>query len=515
MPPPPLPHSEQRASPRPDAERPRERRAALIRLRLDLPLGLSLALLGLAGALVAHLSSDDAAHAATWVETRALGRRVAPEDDPSDAASVLARTYARETVTLVVGRARRPVSRGELGLEPDEPALEALLRAARDPASPLRRYHAQVRAGGALELPIPARLDKERAERFLRLLAEQVDEPPRLAHADLRTGKVTPARRGVRLEVPAALDALADAALRGTRTAQLPVVARALAPEAEAAPLTVDASTLLGAYETPFPFGDRARTHDLRVAARLLDGGVLPARATLDLRALLPGQSGRRFRRAPARGGDEDGLEVALSQLASTVHAAALVSGLTIVEHQPARIAGRIEVGLDAALSSTETLRIQNDLAHPVVLRLALTAGKLRASLHGARTDAQEVTLVRRIEQTMPYAEITRPDPTLPRDVRVVAQHGALGFRAAIARRIVSLESGRERRDQRVVTIEPLPRIVRIGTSEERGSGAGLVSDAPTRYDPAPRLVLSMRPSLALPEQSSDPDERDAVDVRE
>jgi len=486
------------------------------RTRLDGPLGVSLALCGLACALLAHLAVDDAAHAATYVETRALGHRVAPEDDPLEAARVLARAYVRETVTLVVGSERRRVSRSVLGLEPDEGALAALLTAARDPGSALRRYHAQLHADAPLDLPVPARLRKERAERYLRLLAEHVDEPPRLARADLRTGSVTPARRGLRLDVPAALDALTDAALRGTRTAQLPVIARALPREAESAPATVDASMPLGTFETTLPLGDRARAHDLHVAARLLDGAVLPPRATLDLRALLPSWSGRAFRRSPAHGGDEDGLEGTRAQLAGTVHAAALFAGLAIVEHHPARVAGRgLELGLDATLASDRNLRIQNDLPHAIVLTLTVGPEQLRASFRGARDDAQEVTVARRLEQVLPYAEVTRPDATLPRGTSVVAQHGALGFRAALARRIVSLESGAERRDQRLVSIEPLPRIVRVGTAKASGGTAGLLGEPRVDYEAAPLLVWRMHPSLALPEESRDPDAARWDDARE
>lgn len=476
------------------------------RPRFDYAVVIALALFGAAASILTYLAAaDPQAHAATPVELRALGQVVPPSREPESVARELARSFLRAPITLSIGDIKRRVTRGALGMEVDLRSLEDLLRAAASEGSPLRRFHAQRRSWAPLELPVPARLDDARAERFVRELAEDLNSHPRPARVDPTSGLVLPPERGRSLDLDGALDVLADAAFRGLDAVSLPIRERTLpssATEHERGP--VDLGALLGSYETEHAPGDRTRAHNLEVAAQALHGTLLWPGETFDTLLLLGPLSMRPFLRSAFTSSEGDGLRGALEQLASTLHAAALFAGLPIVEQHPAHApSGAIELGLDATLSPTDNLRFQNDTPHPIAILLAISEGRLRVSVRGARHDEREVDVERLIEEVMPYAELTRPDATLPRGTRVVAQRGTLGYRVVFARVVRAPEHEVARREERIAVYGPEPRVVRVG------SGRPSTKSAPAPRDPRPELLIdefvamTMRPGFELPEETA------------
>jgi vancomycin resistance protein YoaR len=472
-------------------------------LRLGLSLGLFVAAIGLSAYL---LWLDPHAHASTRVETRVLGATVASEGDPWPLCNELARRYLREPLTLRLGKRTHQRSRGALGARVELTALSQLLRAVADPSSPLRRLHAQQRGeDAALDLPLPAHLEGPAAEQWLRALAARFDEPARPLRVDPNTGALRRARNGRRLDVHATLDALDQAIFRGRGTVDAKVVT--LTPTTAWTPAgPVDVSTTLGSFESSAAEADRARIANLAGVARRLDGTLLGPGEVFDLRALLGETRGLPpFRTGKVSERDGDPLDAALSQVASTLYAAALFAGLPILEQQPvARPTRELPLGLDAAFDAQHNLRFQNDLTVPIALGVSASGGNVRAFVRGPRpasSAAREVDIELSVEDITPYPEQARVDPSLPEGVRVTARRGLPGLRVLLKRSVHLPDEQPDAAEERSAYYPPSPRLTRVGTGkialEELTAQAG---DPRAELMVDEFLALSMRPGFALPE---------------
>src|SRR5262245_31560596 len=153
--------------------------------RTRLQLWSALGLFGAAaGVCTLGLGSTPPARAAAPLEARVQGERIA-DQATSALALRAARAFLRTPVKLVVGPWEFTFTRAELGAKVDLPALSAMLEAARDDQSALRRLHRQERGDATLELPVPARLEGPTAERVLLGIRDQVAQRARDARIDV------------------------------------------------------------------------------------------------------------------------------------------------------------------------------------------------------------------------------------------------------------------------------------------------------------------------------------------
>ncbi|MDB4976878.1 MAG: Vancomycin B-type resistance protein VanW [Myxococcaceae bacterium] len=497
-----------RAEPAPLAAGPLSTSVPPPRAPFDPRLWLALVLLGSAFGLSGYvLWSDAQAHAATLHEARvlgtSLGRELQTQGDVSVLASKLSRAFLRQALRLQVGPKEHVTSRSALGVRVDLAAFTELLRAASDAGSPLRRLHAQQRGEGALDLPVPARLEGDAAERWLQRIAADFDEAPRAARVATKTGALIAARPGRKLDVPATLDALGQAIFHGTTKvrSQLRVLS---APSSRfSAGQRVELTQVLGSFESLSPMREPARTQVLEAAVRKLDGALIAPGETFDfLESVGELRGGRSFVNAGTSLTEGDRLEAALSQVASTVYAAALFGGLPIVEqHARVRPSSDIELGFDAAISARHNLRIQNDRPFPIALTLSLQSGRLRAALRGAPGHTREVDIERAIDEITPYVELTRADDSLPAGAVLLLQRGRPGLRVQLTRSVRESEDDTSQREQRSATYAPSPRIVRLGTGPSDRPLAR-APEQPGEYLVDELVAFGMRPGLELPQES-------------
>ena len=487
------------------------------RARLDLRLALALVLLsGSAGISAYLLWRDPRAHAAQDSEMRVLGRAWQPQAEPNREAEQLARVYLQKPLTLQIAGKKHARSRGALGVRVDLPALRGLLQGAAEAYSPLRRLHAQQRGDAPLDLPIPARLEADRAERWLRALADDYDAPAHPTRVAFDTGEVLAPRAGRQLDVQGTLDALADAIFLGRSKVSAKLIEPSPARSSFEPGSIVDVSGNLGSFESSTDHNDAPRSHNLEAAARKLDGALIAPGETFDVAAELgPLRKGRDFVLAGVSLEEGDLLEAAVSQVASTIYAAALFAGLPIVEHHaPARPSAAIEVGFEAAIAAGKTLRFRNDLRHPIAIAVHVHDGRVQASIRGAALHTREVDIERSIAEVTPYAEVLRADPTLPPGALVPVQRGRPGLHVQLTRTVRETDDATGEPEERVVVYAAAPHIVRAGSAD--GQRAVRKAAAPTPNvahapEAAPRLLaeplfdqtvsFGMRRGFALPQE--------------
>jgi vancomycin resistance protein YoaR len=420
-----------------------------------------------------------------------------PEGDQK--ALEIVRRYAKSPIVVDLARGETPekrtFSRAAFGIEIDKVRLSALVAQARDPSSAMRR---NAPPGRDLVLPIPVVLGRGAGVATLLKLKDEVDRGPLDARFDLESKRLLPEQAGFFLDVYGTLAELERAAMSGAP--EVRAVSDRKPPRLVAGQMGgVSFGEVLGWFETRYAVDKKheARTFNLRLAASKLDGHVILPGETFDFNDVVgPRDEANGYKVAPviAQGELVDGIGGGTCQIAGTLHGAAFFSGLDIVERHPhTRPSFYIKMGLDATVVyPTITLRLRNSFEHPVVLHETVRDGVVRAEVLGPKR-TRTVTFVRKIDDVVPFAEIERQDPKLPRGVRVLSQRGIPGFKTHRYR--VVREGAFAVRERWNDSYPPTNQIIRVGTAD--GGDADSVEDDPhPEYVADDYLVLLQGPDV-------------------
>ena len=419
------------------------------------------------------------------------------------------RRYAASKLVLELpdGK-RREIFVGELGGEIDKVRLAALVHDAQDRTSVLLRgYHAREQKG-PITLPVPVGLDRERAQKALASLKDELDRLPVDARLDLEARKLVPEQNGRLLDIDATLGAIEEALARGEP--KVKVVFEERRPKRVAAQLgAVAFDDILGYFETHYDRSSKfqARSYNLRLAASKLDGQVLLPGEVFDFNETVGPRdeaNGYKVAKVIAEGELVDGIGGGTCQISGTLHGAAFFSGLEIVERYPhTRPSGYIKMGMDATVVyPTINFRIRNSFAFPIVLHETVKNGIVRAEILGPKR-TRTVTLIRRIDAAIPFEEVERPDKDLPNGVRVLGQRGVPGFKLRRYRIIREGDNAvRERWDD---TYPATSQIVRVGSADKPKDSAKLpADDQHPEYVADELLVATQGPSLSVDADADD-----------
>jgi vancomycin resistance protein YoaR len=208
--------------------------------------------------------------------------------------------------------------------------------------------------------------------------APGLESAPRDARIVLRKGapRVVPEVDGVTLD-PAALAAAANTALlTPARTATVPAAVRRPA-------LTTEKARALGVRERVSTFStvyppNAARTNNLRIAARTVNGTLVLPGQTFSLNAVLGKRTPEKgYRQAPVieAGRLINDYGGGVSQMATTVFNAVFFAGLQDVHHKPHSFyISRYPEGREATVSfPTVDLKWRNDSPHGVLVEASVT----------------------------------------------------------------------------------------------------------------------------------------------
>ncbi|HEY2410391.1 MAG TPA: VanW family protein [Polyangiaceae bacterium] len=442
-----------------------------------------------------------------------LGQKLPEGDAAAKVALERVRKYAASKLSLELGGGKRVETQvGDLGGEIDKVRLAALVREARDRTSVLYRSFRALGKPGPLVLPVPVTLDRERAEKAVLALKDELDRLPADARLDLETRKLVPEVDGRLLDLDGTLGALESALAKGEL--KVPVVFELRKPKRVASELgAVNFDEILGYFETHYDRSARyqARTFNLRLAAEKLDGHVLLPGEVFDFNETVgPRDEQNGYKVAPviAEGEVVDGIGGGTCQISGTLHGAAFFAGLEIVERYPhTRPSGYIKMGLDATVVyPTINFRVKNSFGFPVVLHETVKNGIVRAEILGPKRE-RTVTLIRRIDSAIPFEEVERPDKDLPNGVRVLGQRGVPGFKLKRYRIIREGEYAvRERWDD---SYPPTTQIIRVGTADKSADQTKAEDDRHPEYLADELLVTTQGPKLDSADADDDAKQND------
>jgi len=253
------------------------------------------------------------------------------------------------------------------------------------------------------------------------------------ARLDLESRSLVPDVEGRELDVPATVERVlaAASAHRASTTAE---VRRARAAVVKDDLGKVDLSKTLATFTTTFAIGgsNTGRANNVAVAARKLDGVLLPPGATVSFDATVgPRTLERGFAHAPEIVGDEleNGVGGGTCQVASTLHAASLFGALEIVErHAHGRASAYTKPGLDATVVyGALDLKVRNPHPFALVVHAHVPKpGALEIVLLGGEPPVKVLYTYFSRPTEAPFRRITHK-PYLPQGAVISRQKGKAG----------------------------------------------------------------------------------------
>lgn len=413
------------------------------------------------------------AHLARGETPRGLridGAALAPSDAPGREIRRRAGHWLSREVHVDADELVRRPTRAALGVTVDSDAVVARARRLGRTGNPLGDLPALLRAwSGHVDLPWPVAVDEARLRAFVDALGPEIDRPARPALVDPDGRLLELSADGARLDRDAAVATLRGALEGGRRTVHLQVtripsgvgdaaLEPALHPEAR--------PVVIGRYSTELETrgSERDRAHNVATAAGFLDGATIAPHGRLSFNDRVGARSrerGYRLAHVIVDGEMVDGLGGGVCQVASTLHAAAFLAGLDVVDHTPhSRPSSYIPMGLDATVVwSSVNLVLANPHPFPITVRAWMRDGRMTVELFGRRR-ARRVTWDRRTLSTQGWSDRYVEDPEVPEGERRVTQRGIRGH-VILRQRTIEDGSGVHLEETRL-RYPPTDRIIRV-----------------------------------------------------
>lgn len=406
-----------------------------------------------------------------------LGQKLELGDEALKIANQRAEDLSGRLFSVVLprlGPVTLPLSRW--GLETDLERLKLLVRDADDASSPMRKLwkakeeqKSDDQKSPERSLPAPLVLNPEIALPELIRLKDRFDRRPENARLDIEAKTIHPEIIGEWVDIDATLIAIEQAVRQGKF--RVDAVVRSKAPERTKKRLEgLQFDHVLGHFETRYSRSRKAadRTFNLALAAQKLDGTVLLPGEEFDFNEIVGARdeaNGYKVATVIADGELVDGIGGGTCQISGTLHGAAFFAGLEILERYPhTRPSSYIKMGMDATVVyPTINFRFRNPFDFPIAIHQTVKDGAVRAEILGPEHD-QVVTLIRRVDDAIPYEQLERKDSRLPRGTRILAQRGIPGFRLHRYRTI--RDGSHTLREKWRDVYPPTAQVIRIGTGE-------------------------------------------------
>lgn len=379
--------------------------------------------------------------------------------------------FERREVLLEAGDQFVAVTLADLGFSVDRSALADALSRNSHSLSPVERVQRAWSSWAGVsippgDLPVLWRFDEEHAQRTLRTLAPELASIPRNAALDFARRELIVDAAGRQLDVAATLSELRHFSPNTQDSLPLRFVSEPpVVRLADLAP--IDPRRLLARFDTDFSKKRGPRVHNIRRAARYLDGTILAPDATLSFNKIVGKRVAERgFVDAPVIVNDvmESGMGGGVCQVATTLHAAAVYGGLEVTERRShSRPSGYAPLGLDATvIDGIQDLKIKNPYSVPIYVRAYLPSRYVvRIELFGAEVDGR-VKHSNWVVERHAFTRRVVEKPELPTGTFKVSQKGGFGYDTVST--VVLIPSHGERQERRYKsTYYPVPEVLWIG----------------------------------------------------
>jgi len=415
-----------------------------------------------------------------------------PPEDQTLARWMHARSQVlgQQRITLIHGIDSHDFSFDQVGIGIDIPrTMEAALAVGREGAIK-ERVHTLLQARqGLFDIPLEYSWDMPTAQAGLRELAKTVRKEPVNAYLNLTAHARVLDIPGIELDIEGTIEEMMLGIPDGHRT--FPVRTKDIPAAVRANDLLdVDVTKVVASFDTTFStWGEgRGRSRNIELAATAIDTMVLKPGQEFSFN----GSVGRRTTEkgyvvAPVIIGDETepGIGGGVCQVASTLHAAALLGAMRITERWAhSRPSAYMRLGMDATVSyPSKDFRFVNSLPYSVILHLHFPArGRLRVEILGGDPVAT-AKYHHSVVRTRTFVRRIVSDSSLPSHTMRRKQKGIPGSSVVS---LVEFDYG-TRKDAYTYFSEyrPTPEVFRISPDFDRSTlpelpkGASGVEDRP------------------------------------
>jgi len=287
-------------------------------------------------------------------------------------------------------------------------------------------------ARSGVDLSLPTRFDERAVRSVLTEIAASYCRKPRDARVVFEAGNVTvlPDSPGYVIDIEQTIARLRAAPVT---TCRLTLAVQSIQPALTADDLR-DINTRLSLFATRFDPGNQARTHNLKLAAGLLDHRLIRPGEVFSFNEVVgPRTPDRGFVQAPVLVGAHltNGIGGGICQVATTLYNAALLAGFHVLDRTGhTRPVPYAPPGRDATVvEGVIDFRFRNDRRHPVLITTQASDDTLVVALYGHAEDAQNTVFrTETVRKVLPATSIYRVDPSLGPGETKIADPGRDGY---------------------------------------------------------------------------------------
>ncbi len=254
----------------------------------------------------------------------------------------------------------------------------------------------------------------------------------------------------------------------------------------------------------------KARASNVELGAEAINGKSIAAGATFSFNDAV-GERTAAFGYAKSivlrDGMIAEGMGGGACQVASTLHAAALLAGLEVVARAPhSRPSAYIRMGLDATVALGGTappidLKVKNPTAVALTIHAKAARGTLEVWVDGVGASRLDVTLTSEILERTTFSRVVERDKRAKEDTVRVKAFGIPGYRVRRTREVHAAD-GTVKRDVRIDVYPPTNEIVQVAPSLDesriRVRGGEPEGESPEEPSAKPAAVV-IDPSAARP----------------
>jgi vancomycin resistance protein YoaR len=256
----------------------------------------------------------------------------------------------------------------------------------------------------------------------------------------------------------------------------------------------------------------KSRASNVELGAEAINGKVIAAGATFSFNDAV-GERTAAFGYAKSivlrDGMIAEGMGGGACQVASTLHAVALLAGLEVVARAPhSRPSAYIRMGLDATVAFGGTspaidLKVKNPTLVPLTIHAKAARGTLEVWLDGVGATRLDVSVTSEIVERTTFSRVVERDKRAQVDTVRVKAFGIPGYRVKRTREVRAAD-GAVKRDVRIDTYPPTSEIVQVAPSLEESrirvrAASADESESASEESPSKAPTVIIDPSAARP----------------
>lgn len=289
------------------------------------------------------------------------------------------------------------------------------------------------------QLQFPVSLNENFIKSTIKKAAAKINRPHENAKLIKINGQLTTIseKNGIKLDEEAAYSQISDSLAKGESVISLQ--AQIDEPNVRVEDLN-KINAPLAVYTTTFNRGKVARTHNLTIAAKAINGTVIkPGEVFSYNKEVGPRVLARGYQEAIVfvNGKQEPGIGGGICQVSSTLYNSALLSGMKIVErYHHSRTVTYVTSGRDATVSyGVIDFKFKNVNKNPICIFAEVAGSNLKVEIYGASEDKKNIQVYAVLSGRTPFGLKTIEDNTLAPGKRRVEDKGSSGVSSVVYRK--------------------------------------------------------------------------------